>query len=76
MVRATGIEPAQALRPYEFSNYFGFHRRREATIPSPRRVSAAPVVWVEPYETHHRHEMQLMGIASLHLSYALFAPWE
>ena len=26
----------------------------------------------QPRETHHRHEMQLMGIASLHPSYAQF----
>jgi hypothetical protein len=43
-VRAAGIEPAQALRPYGFSYHFGFHRRLEAfvvwTIPSPWRVSA------------------------------------
>jgi len=29
LVRAAGIEPAQALRPYGFSYHFGFHRRRE-----------------------------------------------
>jgi hypothetical protein len=44
LVRAAGIEPAQALRPYGFSYHFGFRRRREAfvvwTIPSPWRVSA------------------------------------
>ena len=28
-MRAAGIEPAQALRPYGFSYHFGFHRRRE-----------------------------------------------
>jgi hypothetical protein len=39
MVRAAGIEPAQALRPYGFSYHFGFRRRHSAfvvwTIPSP-----------------------------------------
>jgi hypothetical protein len=27
MVRAAGLEPAQALRPYGFSYHFGFRRR-------------------------------------------------
>jgi hypothetical protein len=39
LVRAAGIEPAQALRPYGFSYHFGFRRRHLAfvvwTIPSP-----------------------------------------
>jgi len=44
MVRAAGVEPAQALRPYGFSYHFGFHRHPGVfvvwTIPSPWRVSA------------------------------------
>ena len=43
-MRAAGVEPAQALRPYGFSYHFGFHRRLQAfvvwTIPSPWRVCA------------------------------------
>lgn len=39
VVRAAGVEPARALRPYGFSYHFGFRRRRLAfvvwTIPSP-----------------------------------------
>ena len=39
LVRAAGVEPARALRPYGFSYHFGFRRRRKAfvvwTIPSP-----------------------------------------
>ena len=39
VVRAAGVEPARASRPYGFSYHFGFRRRREAfvvwTIPSP-----------------------------------------
>ena len=27
LVRAAGLEPAQASRPYGFSYHFGFHRR-------------------------------------------------
>jgi hypothetical protein len=39
LVRAAGIEPARAFRPYGFSYHFGFRRRLLAfvvwTIPSP-----------------------------------------
>ncbi len=28
VVRAAGVEPARALRPYGFSYHFGFRRRR------------------------------------------------
>jgi hypothetical protein len=28
LVRAAGLEPAQAFRPYGFSYHFGFRRRR------------------------------------------------
>src|SRR6266436_2317915 len=41
MVRAAGLEPAQAFRPHGFSYHFGFRRRHLAfvvwTIPSPWR---------------------------------------
>src|ERR1700730_4165797 len=43
MVRAAGLEPAQAFRPYGFSYHFGFRRHREVfvvwTIPSPRQIA-------------------------------------
>ena len=50
LVRAAGLEPAQAFRPYGFSYHFGFRRHREVfvvwTIPSPRHfaVGAARLV--------------------------------
>jgi hypothetical protein len=49
-VRAGGLEPPQALRPYGFSYHFGFRRRHLAfvvwTIPSPwhEAVGAARLV--------------------------------
>src|SRR6266481_4036248 len=72
MTADTTSRPRGAMRPSCAFNFRPIEGVGNAGCPlHPQPRARSPVGWVERSDTHHLRQLQLMGIASLHPSYAL-----